>query len=214
MAVPALVAPNAIPRFLDTIRKSGVPTKVDGNYLKSIGFSNSNDGALIPLFKSIGFLDSNGQPTSTYREYRGATAEEAKKVLGSTIRTCYSGLFEVYPDAYRKDDEALTNWMRANTDKGEATQARALKTFKVLCSAASFDEAAPASSEVPSVGALISDNTAQSNSVSDNLSHEPARTRMPDVTINITLEIAATTDASIYDNFFASMKKHLFPDES
>ena len=36
----------------------------------------------------------------------------------------------------------------------------------------------------------------------------------PNVTINITLQITATNDASIYDKFFASMKKYLFPDES
>ena len=95
MPIPAMVTPNAIPRFLDSIRKSGTPGKVDGNYLKSLGFKNSNDGALIPLFKSLGFLDSNGQPTDIYRHYRGASTEEAKLVLGTAIKECYSGLFEL-----------------------------------------------------------------------------------------------------------------------
>jgi hypothetical protein len=40
------------------------------------------------------------------------------------------------------------------------------------------------------------------------------RQATPEVTINITLQIAPTNDATIYDKFFASMKKHLFPDES
>jgi hypothetical protein len=214
MTVPALVAPNAIPRFLDAMRKAGVPAKVDGTYLKSIGFKNSNDAALIPLFKSLGFLDSNGQPTSTFRDYRGASSEQAEKVLGGAVRSCYSGLFEIYPDAYRKDDEALTNWMRANTDKGEATQARALKTFKVLRDTASFDEAPPAPTDLPPVNTLMSDGTSRSDEVSSPAPPRRTQTTRPDVTINITLQIAATTDASIYEKFFASMKKHLFPNES
>ena len=121
MTVPALVAPNAIPRFLESIRKVGIPAKVDGNYLKSLGFKNSNDPALIPLFRSLGFLDSNGQPTDTYRRYRGDSVDDAKKVLGAAIKKCYPGLFEVYPDAYRRDDEALTNWMRDVTPSFRST---------------------------------------------------------------------------------------------
>src|SRR5207302_9417534 len=98
------------------------------------------DVALVPLFRNLGFLDAAGHPTNLFREYRGSSAEEGKKLLGNAIKACYPGLFEVYPDAYRRDDEALTNWLRANTDKGEATQAHALRTFKTLRDAASFDE--------------------------------------------------------------------------
>ena len=145
MSVPAIISNNAIPRYLDVIRKSGIPQKVDGKYLKTLGFKNSNDGALIPLFKSLGFLDRNGQPTDRYREYRAGSSEEAARILAAGIRACYSGLFAVYPDAYRKDEEALANWMRANSDKGEATQTRALKTFRTLSESASFDDAPSAS---------------------------------------------------------------------
>ena len=163
MTVPALIATNAIPRFLDSIRKTAVPVKVDGNYLKSIGFKSGNDAALIPLFKALGFLDPSGKPTSAFREYRGSSDEEAKKVLGKAIKTCYSGLFSVYPDAYRKDDEALTNWLRANTDKGEVTQTRALKTFKILRDAASFDEVPPTATEVTVVDMPTSAGASSAN---------------------------------------------------
>jgi hypothetical protein len=211
-AVPAIIATGSIPRFLDAIRKAGIPPKVDGNYLKSIGFKNTNDAALVPLFKSLGFLDSSGKPTSTFREYRGASADEAKRVLGSAITACYSGLFEVYPDAYRKDDEALTNWMRANTDKGEATQVRALKTFKALRDAASFDEV-PLAPDIRLVGSPVPNGASKDGDVPGRVQYVRTQTT-PDVTINISLQIAATNDASIYDEFFAAMKKHLFANES
>jgi hypothetical protein len=212
MTVPALIATGSIPRFLEAIRKTGVPQKVDSNHLKTLGFKNSNDAALVPLFKSLGFLDSSGKPTGVFMEYRAASADGAKSVLGMAIRTCYAGLFELYPDAYRKDDEALSNWMRANTDKGEATQARALKTFKTLRDSAAFDQAPLVSNDLP-VNGDISNGATPTLVPSSPVQHLGTRTT-PDVTINITLQIAPTNDASIYDKFFASMKKHLFADES
>jgi|SRR5579875_1797173 len=213
MAVPAMVTPNAIPRYLDSIRKAGVPAKVDTNYLKSIGFKNNNDRALVPLFRALEFLDSNGQPTAKYREYRGSSAEEAKKLLGGAIKVCYAGLFAVYPDAHRKDDEALTNWLRANTDKGEATQARALRTFKALRDAASFEEDPSTPVDASPLNSGPPNGSAQRGDESGTIQQVRTQTA-PDVTINITLQVAATNDASIYDKFFASMKRHLFPDES
>lgn len=212
MTTPALIATYAIPRFLDSIRKTAVPPKVDGNYLKGIGFKSNNDTALIPLFKSLGFLDSSGKPTTVFRQYRGASEGEAKQILGTAVTACYSGLFSVYPDAYRKDDEALTNWLRANTDKGEATQKRALKTFKALRDAASFDETPPTPTEEPSVNGSAPGSSNGAAAVSA-AQHIPIRTG-PDISINITLQIAATNDSSIYDKFFSSMRKNLFPDES
>jgi Family of unknown function (DUF5343) len=213
VTVPAMVTPNAIPRFLELIRKAGVPAKVDGNYLKTVGFKNNNDAALVPLFRSLGFLDASGQPTSMFREYRASSAEEAKQLLGNAIRACYPGLFEIYPDAYRKDDEALTNWLRANTDKGEATQSRALRTFKVLRDAASFEE----TQSEPIISTPVTPPSSNGITANESIPNRIQYVRpqgAPDVTINITLQIAATDDASIYDKFFASMKKHLFSDET
>lgn len=210
--IPALISTNVISRLLDSIKKTGVPEKVDRTYLKSIGFASTNDLSLIPLFKSLGFLDSSGKPTEIFRDYRAKGPDDANKVLGDAIKACYSQLFSVYPDAYRKDDEALTTWFRANIDKGEATQTRALKTFKTLCSHASFDEmSAPA--EAPPRDEITS-NGAATKTVAADLSQQVRSYATPDVTINITLQIAATNDATIYDKFFMSMRKHLFTNDA
>ena len=103
--------------------------------------------------------------------------------------------------------------MRANTDKGEATQMRALKTFKVLRDAASFDEAAAPSPDTLPINSPIPNGASNGQNASGNVHHIRTQTA-PDLTINISLQIAATNDASIYDKFFASMKKHLFPNEA
>jgi hypothetical protein len=209
-----MISAAAIPRFLQIIRGAGVPPKVDGNYLKTVGFKNTNDGQLVPTFKSLGFLDSSGHPTEIYRKYKQAANDGAAQVLGSAIKTCYAGLFSLYADAHRKDDEAISNWIRANTDTGDATLRRALNTFKTLRDAASFDDTAAILAEVPAPVAAPNGSVAPQpvNGVPAGQVHQ-VHTRMgPDVTINISLQIPATNDAAIYDKFFASMKEHLFPD--
>ncbi len=161
-----MISANAIPRFLANIRMAGVPDKVDANYLKSVGFKNSNDRALIALFKSLGFLDSGGKPTELYRSYRSESADKAKNVLGAAVKKkTYAGLFQTYPDAYRKDDEALTNWIRANTDGGADMQKRALNTFKLLRDAATFDDSPVSAVDVPPVSASDNGNASGNGNV-------------------------------------------------
>jgi hypothetical protein len=213
-AIPAMISPGAITRFLERVRQTGTPEKVDNAYLKTLGFSNSNDYQLIGTFKTLGFLDSSGRPTDTYKRYKQASDADAKKVLGSAIKSGYSGLFGLYPDANRRDDEAISNWIRGNTDAGVKTMQRALNTFKVLRDAAWFDDLPPVQIEVPapSPSPEVSTTTHSSNGVAAG-NAQPIYTRTgPDVTINVNLEIAATNDPTIYDSFFAAMKKHLFLD--
>jgi hypothetical protein len=211
-AIPAMISPNAIPRFLEHIRRSALPQKIDRSYLQSASFRSSNDTAVIGVLKTIGFLDSDGKPTQLYRDYKGVPPERAKVILGSAVKAAYTSLFNLYPDADRKDDEAIINWIRANSDRGEVTYTRALNTFKVLRDAATFDDTQPTSTETPPVKEPLV-NTKQDDKPPARERHIKTRTS-PDVTINITLQIEATSDASIYDAFFASMKRHLFPDES
>jgi hypothetical protein len=212
-AVPALIKVSIISKYLESIPNVSIPDKVDGNYLKGLGFKDNNDRAVIPLFKALGFLDSAGKPTEVYRSYRGASTDEAKKVLGGAVKKTYSGLFQIYSDAYRKDDEALANWIRANTEGGADTQRRALNTFKKLRDAATFDETPVPAVDVPPVNLADNGSASQGDNGSGQVHNLRTKTT-PGVTINVTLQIAATNDAEIYDQFFASMKKHLFPDGS
>jgi hypothetical protein len=206
--VPAIIATNAIPRYLGIIPKIGVPDKVDVSYLKSIGFKNSNDRALVPLFKSLGFLDSSGKPTQVYRDYRAADGDSAKKILGDAVRQCYSGLFSTYSDAQSQDDVTVGNWIRANSDSGADGQRRALNTFKALRGAAIFD-----ASSAPSSG------PAEAMGTANEIAHTPERppggrhveqSVGPDVHLDIQIHIPADATAEQIDQIFGSMAKHLY----
>jgi hypothetical protein len=45
------------------IREGIPPDKFNYDHLKAIGFGGSNDRAIVPLLKDLGFLTTDGSPT-------------------------------------------------------------------------------------------------------------------------------------------------------
>lgn len=199
MTIPVTISSNSIPRFLEHIRTAGIPNKVTNPYLKSVGFKSSNDGALIGIFKTLGYIDNSGAPTDTWKAYRNTA--KAPVVLAEAIRHAYSGLFNIYPDAHRKDDEAILNWIRSNSNYAGLTVNRALTTFKTLCREADFNKHESVAKQTEAVSAATDAQAAPSVSV--------AGSALKNININLELHMPATTDPKIYENFFAAMRKHL-----
>ena len=104
------VNPVNLKKFLEHIQTAGVPSrKVTFQYVSSVGFKSTNDRAIITVLKAIGFLNKSGLATDIWRAYRNKS--ESKKVLAAALRKAYPTLFATYPDANRKDTEALRNFL-------------------------------------------------------------------------------------------------------
>jgi hypothetical protein len=202
---PYLTNPANLRKFLEKIRTVGVPEKVSIVYLKSLGFKSTNDRPIIAILKFLNFIDSSGVPKSLWQQYR--PKETAGAVLASAIRTAYSDLFSTYSDADRKDNEALRNYFSTHTKVGEATLNLVVRTFKALCESADFAAESP---DIDKTNTTIPENSKHS---SVTLTSKLKPQTGPAININIQLQLQATEDAKVYDNFFAAMKKHLFPGE-
>lgn len=198
---PYITNPANLRKFLEKIRTVGVPEKVTIAYLASLGFKSTNDRPILSTMKFLDFVDGSGGPTETWQRYR--PKETAGAVLAEAIRTAYSELFSMYPDAERKDNEALRNYFSTHTKVGEATLNLILRTFKALCDMADFSAAPPPKA----AGDAGKSEETQTVTVVRQAQNGPA------ININIQLQLQATEDPKVYDNFFAAMKKHLFPSE-
>lgn len=143
--LPLTTSTSSLTRFLAHIQASGVPKKIDRPYLKSVGFKSGVDGYLIPIMKHIGFVSTQGVPENRWKSYRDKA--RAPKILAEGVLEGYSELFAVYPDAYRKDEEALRNWVRSQTEYDEIKVGHAVKTFQALAGLAKFDETLAEESE-------------------------------------------------------------------
>lgn len=198
----------SVKRFLEHVQKAGVPDKVTLKYLEKVGFKSKNDRYILGILKFLGFVDNTGVPAKTWRAYRNK--ESAGATLAAAMREAYGDLFQTYPDAHRKDNEALRNYFSAHTTVAESTLGLIVTTFKTLAAIADFETVAPVTSDEDAEETTVpagpkSVTKTQRDSRSDDRS--PAR---PGININIQLQLPATEDGAIYDKLFAALKKHLF----
>jgi hypothetical protein len=190
---PYVPNPAGLKKFFTHIQSAGVPEKVTIKYLEKVGFKSTNDRYFIGILKFLGFIDSSGVPTDMWSKYRSRS--NAAATLGGAIQSSYDDLFRTYPDAYRKDNEALRNYFSPHTKVAESTLGLIVSTFKALCELANFEGVEPVQPKKPEgkpTGVL-----------------PPGSSQIPAVNINIQLQLPATDDATIYDKLFAALKRHL-----
>jgi hypothetical protein len=138
MAYPYLSNIERFKEFWASLERAGVPDRVNTNYLKSLGYTSSNDRKFPQVLRFLGLTDNSSQPTDDYRTvFRGGAQGKAR--LASLIRQNYAALYSIHADAHRKDTEAIQNFFRANTDLGDRAVQGMSATYKAVCSLADFE---------------------------------------------------------------------------
>jgi len=204
--------PSRVKDFFAQIRDLGIPPKLTTIYLEGLGFKSKNDRAIIPVAKALGFTDQSGVPTELWRNYRDKARSGA--IMASALQSLYSDLFAMYPDAERRDNEALRNFFSSRTSVGEGGLRFMTGTFKALAELGDFssDREVPLQMGNGDGGSLGYAPTAASSS---RIAAPTARVLAVNgggavtLNINIQLQIPDTDNAETYDKFFAAMKKHL-----
>jgi len=198
---PYVTTTKTIKAFFTHIQSAGIPPKVNKPYIESVGFKSSNDRPIVGMLKYLGFVGQDGAPTPRWREYKDK--ERARKILGKALVEGYSELFETYPDAPRRDREALMNFFRTKTGLAERTVSAIVDSFKALTELAEFEgleelEELEEAKEQPKGRRTPAPRIV-------------AAPDAPALSINIQLQLPATENQEIYDKLFASLRKHLFP---
>jgi Family of unknown function (DUF5343) len=190
--------------LLEKIKTVGIPPKVTNGWLKTIGFTSSNDSSLIGVLKIAQLIDSSQVPTPLWQKFRGSNGA---KDLAQGIRKGYAELFGVYPDAHSRSNSELENVFSQSSKAGRQAISKAVSTFKNLSSAADFsqmDDPVSASTETFETSALH-----QPVGVS-----APSRTQgrgaSPNLHIDVQVHVSADASPEQIDQIFASMAKHLY----
>lgn len=197
---PYILNVSCINKFLKKIQSTGVPSKVNVDYLKALGFRSSNHRALVPMIKALGFVSSDGLPTERWKKYRDRTV--AKQAMAEGIMECYSDLFKIYPDAHLKDTETLVNFFKSKTSVGDRAVTAMVQTFRTLVQTAEF----------LSIDKQVNqEQQTISNMSAPRLESSGWDTRQALViNINIQLTLPETSNVDTYDAIFAAMKKHFY----
>ncbi|MDB5059655.1 MAG: putative coding region [Chloroflexi bacterium] len=176
----------------------GKPDKFTVQTLELLGFRSRNDRTMLGVLKFIGLISDTGEPTELWMELRS----DARKALGKGINAGYKALFELYSDAPTRNRKDIENFFRTNTSGGERVIAQTVVTFTTLCKLADFDTTTTPMADDP-VHATVgtTGEVARAGAVMVG----PALT----LNINIQLSLPESSDESVYDRIFSSMKRHL-----
>ena len=203
---PYTQVPGRLRDFLIKLPTMGVPEKASQTWLKSAGWSGGNDVTILTVLRFIGVISQDGTPTESWKALRAGTAA-GKATFAKTVRTAYADLFALYPDAHRKDTEALRNFFRQQTTAGEQVQVKTVQTFKVLAEFGDFDSGSPTektgAAETPPKEEKARE---QEKEVVQKLARTGGGVAL---NVNIQLQLPATADAEVYEKLFAAMNKHL-----
>ena len=199
---PYVAVQSKLISFLEDIQRLGVPEKVSQNWLKTVGYTSSNDVSIPRVLELIGFDDVSRKPTDKWRNFRDRNSSEV--VLSAAIKEGYEALYRILPDAHQRSDDDLKNFFRPRTEAGEQAVRRTASTFKTLCSLADFGqlqegEAVQEGQNGTKPGAKQPGKLRDAN-------------QAPAPTIHVAVQIQISSDASLsqIDQVFESMAKHLY----
>lgn len=201
-SLPYMMSNNKIEPILEQIRKAAEPTKFTYNFLKNLGFKSTNDRAIIPLLKALGFILDNGSPTEYYKDLRDETIWE--KVLGRQIKELYSDLYTINTEIHESSDDEMKGAISRVTGKDAKMVGRMFNTFKTLIKLADFNGVEPAKEEVKETK---KENV--SNEKPHNIQIPIKKEIKPDFHYNIQIHLPATTDISVYNAIFKSIKENI-----
>jgi hypothetical protein len=196
--------PGKIKPLFDKLRQVGTPQKATVQWLKTVGFTSSNDSTLLGVLKTVGLVDSSGVPTSIWSSYRGS---HHKKVLGDAIRTGYAELFAVYPDAWQTANGDLEHVFSTSSSAGKQVIQKTVGTFKALCECAEFGSVEQQPSPVVHTGPM---HAAVAHQAPAPQNPGLGTVITPSVHIDIQIHISPEASTDQIDQIFKSMAKHLY----
>lgn len=200
---PYILNTGSLKRFLDNIPKIGTPPKITQPNLPTFGFKSNADRPIVKILSFIGFLNDRKEPTDAYKDFK--VTSKAGLVMADALKKAYTDLFDLYPDAYDKDDQTLKDFFTPTTNAGEQVVNQTVATFKVLCAYADFKGVAK--QEQGSEGG----DKGEGETGQKEDGETPRLTAPTGVILNVNIQITLpeTHDASVYDNIFKSIKNNL-----
>lgn len=188
--------------IIKKITETPPPEKFTIEFLKSLGFHDTNDRAVIGLLKDLHFLTEGAVPTQRYHHFQETSG--AGSILGEALREAYSDVFVANPNPSPVRNAAVRDLFRTHHNVSDQLAGFMSNTFFTL-----YD---------------LSQNTSQEQYT------EPIKLRKDYETgirlkrsykeinntaslcYNIEIHLPASRDTEIYDSIFKSMKEHLLND--
>lgn len=207
-----LVTTKNLEAFLNAVKTAQAPERMTNKFLTDLDFTSSNDRLFITLFKALGLLSENGDPTNRYFEFLDQS--QSGRILAQGIREAYDDLFRVNREAHRLDENDVKNKLRTLTrgEKSENVVGLMAKTFVALCSLADWSKPDVQVEDVTvaaGAGAALQESPAVAGPTTVVNVKRDTRVAPVGLHYNIQIHLPASRDSAVYDAIFKSLKDHL-----
>jgi hypothetical protein len=196
-----LVAYGRTPDYFRTIQRGTAPTRFTTEFLENLGFKSKNDRAVVPLLKSLNFLDDANAPTQAYRDY--LDPGRGKAVLGRQILRAYEGIFELNRDAHKEKASSLVGLFKSLANVSDPVANWMAQTFANLCALADID------------GARSPDKPTQEMAKETGEVKPIERGQLGEfggiagLSYHIEIHLPNTTDVEVFRAIFKALREHL-----
>lgn len=141
-SLPYMPSYKNVEKLFSGIAAAKVPETFTQSFLgQTLGLKNSTDRPLIPLMRSLGFIDASGRPTPDYRLLKNPAS--AKVAIASAIKKAYAPLFAANESANSLTSDQLRGLISQVAGTDEEMTRRISYTFTALVKAADFKATAP-----------------------------------------------------------------------
>jgi len=193
---------GTISKALKKMEAAATPPRFTQDFLATkLGLKGGSPKPLIPFLKKTGFLGGDGVPTDLYKRFRNST--QRGPAAQEALRHGFSALYEVNEYVHDASDKELKGLIVQVTggEPDSGTTKAIIGSFKALKEFATFDVNVEERPDVPQ-----EEPTAQSTP--DTTTHTVLKKGLG-LSYTINLNLPATSDISVFDAIFKSLREHL-----
>lgn len=197
---PYTTKPSSLRRILKEIPQKPKPPKYDKELLQGWGYKDANDYSIIRVFKTIGMLNANNEPSEIYTDFMHL--QTGASALAPKLREVYAPLFNASHEPWNESAEALQNLFHIHSGGSEKCIEQQIQTFKALAENTSFEGAAPAAAATaaaPVAAAATPGNPPIA-----------AQTGAPAVNINVHIHLPENKSRRDYECIIEDIGRYIF----
>lgn len=200
--IPYFTVPGTLARVLEKIKSAGTPDNFNGDFLENtLGFKGGNYKTFIPWAKKIGFINSDGTPSSLYKKFRNP--KTSKSSLGEALKIGYADIFARDENADKLEKQNLKGLVMEASGLPHDSRVLDLmvNSFWNAKGLAEFD-----SSNVETEG---KSDSVEEKMTESNLKGNQNKSINLGLNYTINLVLPKTEDPAIYNAIFKSLKDNL-----
>ncbi|BBB43819.1 DUF5343 domain-containing protein [Mycobacteroides abscessus subsp. abscessus] len=204
---PISLAPARLADIFQSISTAGTPPKFNNEFLKTtLGYSSSNDRAIISILKKLDFINAGGVPTQRYNDFKG---HDGGRAVAAGLREGWAQLFMADGEIYKKPVAEVQKRVATLTGANELSVSRMATTFVKLCAIADWSRS-EAKQEQPddSSDEGEPDEGRRSNSAGSGADGAGGSANIR-LHHDIHIHLPATSDPAVYRAVFQAIKAEL-----